>query len=124
MTAASTALLCEGKIGDLTILVVSPARIRALNREFRHQDAVTDVLTFPAGEGESLLSPPDGYLGDIAICLERAQEQAADYGHSLARECGFLAVHGVLHLLSYDHMEPAEEQVMLAHQKKIMEEAG
>ena len=83
--AAQAALDSEGRDGDLTILIDTPERIQTLNRAFRHVDAVTDVLTFPAWEGEISLSA-DGYLGDIMICYDRAKEQAEQYGHSLLRE--------------------------------------
>ncbi|MBQ6236248.1 MAG: rRNA maturation RNase YbeY [Clostridia bacterium] len=121
--AALAALASEGRDGDLTILVDTPERIQTLNREFRNVDAVTDVLTFPAWEGEISLSA-DGYLGDIMICYERAKEQAASYGHSLKRELSFLAVHGVLHLLGYDHMTEAEERVMREKQTAILDSIG
>lgn len=122
--AVETALRREGRRGDVGLSIVSPERIQALNKEFRHKDAVTDVLTFPAWEGEKLLSPPDGYLGDVAICLDRAKEQAVEYGHSLLRECAFLAVHGALHLMGYDHLNLADEKKMIHQQKEIMEEMG
>ena len=121
--AALAALASEGRDGDLTILVDTPDRIQTLNRDFRNVDAVTDVLTFPAWEGEISLSA-DGYLGDIMICYERAKEQAANYGHSLKRELSFLAVHGVLHLLGYDHMTEADERVMREKQTAILESIG
>ena len=121
--AAAAALTYEGRSGDLTILVDTPEHIQTLNRDFRHVDRVTDVLTFPAWEGELSLSA-DGYLGDIMICLERAKEQAADYGHSLERELSFLAVHGVLHLLGYDHMTEADETVMRSKQTAILNGLG
>lgn len=121
--AAAAALESEGRDGDLTILIDTPERIQTLNREFRHVDAVTDVLTFPSWEGEISLSA-DGYLGDIMICYERAKEQAAAYGHSLTRELSFLAVHGVLHLLGYDHMTEEEERVMREKQTAILDRIG
>ena len=121
--AALAALASEGRDGDLTILVDTPDRIQTLNREFRNVDAVTDVLTFPAWEGEISLSA-DGYLGDIMICYERAKEQAESYGHSLTRELSFLAVHGVLHLLGYDHMTEADERVMREKQTSILDSIG
>lgn len=124
LTAAAKALAIEGRTGDLSIRIAQPDEIRTLNAEFRHIDRVTDVLTFPAWEGEQLLSPPDGYLGDILICLDRAVEQAAEYGHGVPRELGFLAVHGVLHLLGYDHMQPEEERVMRQRQTNILEGIG
>ena len=121
--AALAALTSERRDGDLTILVDTPERIQTLNREFRNVDAVTDVLTFPAWEGEISLSA-DGYLGDIMICYERAKEQAASYGHSLKRELSFLAVHGVLHLLGYDHMTETDERVMREKQTAILDSIG
>ena len=121
--AAQAALASEGRDGDLTILIDTPDRIQALNRDFRNVDAVTDVLTFPAWEGEISLSA-DGYLGDIMICYERAKEQADNYGHSLKRELSFLAVHGVLHLLGYDHMTEADERVMRDKQTTILDSIG
>ena len=121
--AAQAALDSEGRDGDLTILIDTPERIQTLNREFRHVDAVTDVLTFPAWEGEISLSA-DGYLGDIMICYDRAKEQAEQYGHSLLRELSFLAVHGCLHLLGYDHMTEADERVMREKQTAILDSMG
>lgn len=121
--AAQAALDSEGRDGDLTILIDTPERIQTLNREFRHVDAVTDVLTFPAWEGEISLSA-DGYLGDIMICYDRAKEQAEQYGHSLLRELSFLAVHGCLHLLGYDHMAEADERVMREKQTAILDSMG
>ena len=121
--AAEAALAQENRTGDLTILVDTPEHIRTLNRDFRHVDRVTDVLTFPAWEGEISLSA-DGYLGDIMICYERAKEQADEYGHSLERELSFLAVHGVLHLLGYDHMTESDELVMRSKQTEILNRLG
>ena len=121
--AAQEALDYEGQTGDLTILIDTPDHIRELNRSFRNVDRVTDVLTFPAWEGEISLCA-DGYLGDIMICYERAKEQAFEYGHSLERELSFLAVHGVLHLLGYDHMTEADERVMRERQTAILDSIG
>lgn len=122
--ACETALSMEGAKGDITVLIADPERIQTLNRDFRHVDRVTDVLTFPAWEGEAIFAPSDGYLGDIMICMERAREQAAEYGHSLERELAFLAVHGTLHILGYDHMEPEEEAAMRQRQREILERMG
>ena len=97
--AVSDALVSEQRTGDVCVLLTTKERIQELNRTFRGVDRVTDVLTFPTWEGAKIAVPPDGYLGDIAICMERAEEQAAEYGHSLAREIAFLAVHGALHLM-------------------------
>lgn len=118
------ALASERASGDVCLLVTSAARIRALNRDFRGVDAVTDVLTFPAREGEVLPGPADAYLGDIAVCRARAKAQAISYGHSFERELAFLAVHGVLHLLGYDHMQPEGEAVMCQKQEQILTKLG
>lgn len=122
--ACQTALNMEGVRGDITVLIADPERIQTLNRDFRHVDRVTDVLTFPAWEGEAIFAPLDGYLGDIMICMERAKEQAEEFGHSLERELAFLAVHGTLHILGYDHMEPEEEALMRQRQREILERMG
>ena len=121
--AADTAFSMEGANAYMTVLLTTEERIRTLNREFRGIDRTTDVLTFPAGGGESGAGP-DGYTGDIAICVRRAYEQAKEYGHSPEREFAFLTVHGCLHLLGYDHMEEEEERAMIARQKEIMKEMG
>ena len=122
--AVTCALAKNHGAGDVCVLITDAEEIQRLNASYRHIDRVTDVLTFPAWEGDSILCPPDGYLGDIAICLERAQEQAEEYGHSLERELAFLSVHGALHLLGYDHMQPDDEQKMLAMQDEILNELG
>ena len=124
ISALEAALAHEGRSGDASVLITTPDGIRSLNRTYRHIDAETDVLTFPAWEGEALLAPPDGYLGDVAICLSRAGEQAKSYGHTLRRELAFLAVHGALHLLGYDHMNERDEAVMQQKQDEILNEMG
>lgn len=120
--AVESALRHENKRGDVTVLLTDDENVHRLNAAFRHVDRPTDVLTFPAWEGETLAQLPDGYLGDIAISLPTAHRQAAEYGHSLTRELSFLAVHGTLHLLGYDHMEQAEADAMFALQDAILEE--
>ena len=123
-SAMSAALAAEGRVGDVCVLLAGAQAIQALNSDFRGVDAVTDVLTFPAWEGEALLAPPDGYLGDVAICVPRAAEQAEAFGHSLRREVMFLSVHGALHLLGFDHMTPQDEAVMFAKQERILSDMG
>jgi len=81
--------------GTMTVAIVSDARVRALNRKFRRKDKETDVLSFPAEE--------PGYLGDVVISSGVAARQARAAGHSLATELRVLALHGLLHLLGYDH---------------------
>ena len=101
--------------------------IREKNREFRGIDAPTDVLSFPIYDfrhGEGPLPGEVCELGDIVISLERAAEQAEDFGHSYEREVAFLTVHSVLHLLGYDHLEPEEELGMRERQRVVMRKLG
>lgn len=119
--AAEAALAYEGAAGDITISVVDDAAIHAMNREYRGVDRPTDVLSFPAADGEAFPAIPDAFLGDIAISLPRAEAQAEEYGHPLLRELSFLAVHGTLHLLGYDHMTDEDRARMFARQNEILE---
>ena len=102
--------------------------IRELNREYRDKDSATDVLSFPLYTMEEDDRPaPDmtAELGDIVLSLERAEEQAADFGHSFERETAFLTVHSVLHLLGYDHERSEEEEKdMFRRQEEIMIRLG
>lgn len=108
--------------------------IQGINKEHRGIDKVTDVLSFPMIEyvdGEPIILPGDidpetnrVSLGDIIISVERASEQAESYGHSIEREFAFLAVHGMLHLLGYDHESEPEEKIMFGKQEEILDEIG
>jgi probable rRNA maturation factor len=114
---------------EVSITFVSNQRIQEINREYRDKDAPTDVISFAMeelGEGEIELVGADmpRVLGDIIISVPKAKEQANEYGHSFMRELGFLAVHGFLHLLGYDHMTEDEEKEMFTLQKEILEEYG
>lgn len=116
---------------EVSISFVSNEEIMDLNREYRGIDAVTDVLSFPMLEFEEnndeLEDDEEEYieeelpLGDIVISVERADEQAKEYGHSLKRELAFLLVHGMLHLLGYDHEKGEEETIMFQKQEEILE---
>lgn len=124
-TAARLALHHTGFAADaeISLLFTDDAGIRALNCDYRGKDSATDVLSFPLLAAEE--PPPESgtaLLGDIVISRERAAEQAAAYGHSETRETVFLFVHGMLHLLGYDHeLGEREEMEMFALQDKIME---
>ncbi|UAT29595.1 rRNA maturation RNase YbeY [Bacillus badius] len=115
---------------EVSVTFTDNARIQEINREYREKDAPTDVISFALeemGEGEITISGAEGLprmLGDIVISVPRAKEQAVDYGHSFERELGFLAVHGLLHLLGYDHMTEEEEKVMFQKQRDILNEYG
>lgn len=114
---------------EVSITFVTNEAIQDINREYRDKDQPTDVISFALeemGEGETVIIGEGlpRVLGDIIISTERAAEQALEYGHSLERELGFLAVHGFLHLLGYDHMTEEDEKVMFSKQDEILSSYG
>lgn len=112
---------------EISVTFVDNAEIKRLNKEFREIDAATDVLSFPLGEnGEYDINPDTGakLLGDIVISMERALEQSKEFGHSFEREVCYLAVHSMLHLLGYDHMEPKEKAEMRMKEETVMSRIG
>jgi len=94
------------------VIFMNNEQITEINLMYREIDKATDVISFPDKE--------DDYIGDIFISLERANEQALEYGHSYEREVGFLAVHGYLHLLGYDHHNETDEKIMIEKQNEIL----
>ena len=115
--------------GECSITFVNNDRIRDINREYRQKDQPTDVISFAMEEGDEQIDligveEMPRMLGDIIISVPYAIEQAEEYGHSFNREIGFLALHGFLHLLGYDHMDEKDEVAMFARQKDILEEFG
>lgn len=113
--------------GEVSVTLTDNAYIHTLNRQYRGIERPTDVLSFALNESEE--PEIDGgldvnVLGDLIISVERAEEQAADYGHSVRREMAFLTVHGMLHLLGYDHMEDEERAEMEAEQRFVMDKLG
>ena len=115
---------------EVSVTYTDNEGIHALNQQYRNIDSPTDVLSFPlmdfSGESdEPVADEPVVSLGDIVISLERAREQAEEYGHSFEREVAFLTVHSMLHLLGYDHETGEEdEQDMRARQRAVMEMLG
>lgn len=114
---------------ELSVTYVTNERIQEVNKEYRDKDQPTDVISFALeemGEDEieivGLDHPP--ILGDIIISIPRAKEQAIEYGHPFMRELGFLAVHGFLHLLGYDHINEEDEKKMFAKQKDLLNRYG
>ncbi|MGM0471618.1 MAG: rRNA maturation RNase YbeY [Bacillota bacterium] len=103
----------EIEASEVSIALVDNQRIRELNNQYRQLDEPTDVLSFPLG-GEM--------LGDIIISLERACSQAKDYNHSITREVGFLTVHGMYHLLGYDHKNQTDKAEMRSKEEQILGE--
>lgn len=114
---------------ELSITFVDNEAIRLINKEYRGKDTATDVISFAMeemGEEEIEIIGADmpRVLGDIIISVDRTKEQAGEYGHSFHRELGFLALHGFLHLLGYDHVEKEDEIEMFTKQKEILENYG
>lgn len=115
------------------IIIVDEEEIRRLNRGLRGKDEVTDVLSFPSLDG--IFGKPlnkknfpfdtdeDGklFIGSVAICLKRAEEQAEEYGHGLNRELNYLAAHGVCHLLGYDHVVESDKKLMREVEERVLE---
>lgn len=134
------------KTAEISVSLVTRDEIRQLNHQYRDNDTETDVLSFPFSDAETSTDTssrtrtrtrarsslrthrrrrvkPEA-LGDIVICTAVAEEQAVLYGHSFTRELAFLAAHGLLHLLGYDHMDAQSERAMRALQTQILQEAG
>lgn len=114
---------------EVSITFVTNEKIHEINREYRDKDQPTDVISFALeelGEGEVEIVGEGipRILGDIIISTDRTKEQAVDFGHTFERELGFLAVHGFLHLLGYDHMTEEEEKVMFGKQDEILASYG
>lgn len=122
---------------ELSVTVIDNQKIQEMNRDYRSIDEPTDVISFALEdnddedfavffgedfESDDFLLPR--LLGDIFISIDKAKEQAEEYGHSIERELGFLVVHGFLHLNGYDHQTEAEEREMFSLQEKILKENG
>ncbi len=110
---------------NFNLIIVNNEDIHELNKNYRKIDRPTDVITF-ALEDDDTMVLPEGIrvLGDIYISIDRAKDQAGDYGHSLLRELCFLAVHGFYHLLGYDHNTPEEEKIMFSKQEEVLSSYG
>ncbi len=110
---------------EVSLTFTDNEKIRVLNKKFRNIDRATDVLSFPLFERGEGIPEMDAMLGDIVLSLERAREQAEEFGHSFKREAAFLTVHSMLHLLGYDHeTSEADEADMRRRQTTIMENLG
>lgn len=112
---------------EVDITIVDDEEIHALNREYRNVDRPTDVLSFALDEGEEdepelIDGPEEHLLGDIIISAETAQRQGEEFGHGLEREIVYLAVHGLLHLLGYDHMTDEDKKIMRAKEEEALRE--
>lgn len=128
----------EFEKGEVGLVIAGEERVRELNRNYRGLDEATDVLSFPffkfptstphpRGGGLekaafNFVTPPDGvlHLGEVIVCYPQAARQAQEQGHSLGRELALLVIHGVLHLLGYDHEEPEQEREMRAREEAAL----
>ena len=110
---------------EVSLSIVDKETIHKLNKDYRNVDRETDVLSFPLDEeGFDNEGNPLILLGDIVICLDVAEGQAADFGHSLEREIMYLICHSTLHLLGYDHIEEDDKKVMRLKEKEVMKNLG
>ena len=129
---AQTVLKAEGVVSpyEVSLVFTDSETVKQLNRDYRGVDEPTDVLAFymlPQKEADSSFAlPPDGVtrLGEVIISYPQAIEQAKEQGHSPERELALLVIHGILHLLGYDHEEPEEEAKMRTREKEILEKCS
>ena len=114
------------KYCEVSVLFVDNEKIRVLNKDYREKDSATDVLSFPQYENVLKESEKEMHvlLGDIVISIERAMEQAEEFGHSLTRELCYLTVHSMFHLFGYDHMTDDDKKIMREKEEKILTDAG
>ncbi|EFM22198.1 rRNA maturation RNase YbeY [Selenomonas sp. oral taxon 149] len=132
LDAVRRAVLTVGELygvmdAEVSVTLTDDAHIHVLNRDYRSVDRPTDVLSFALTESEepAILDAPYGVvLGDLVISLERVAAQAEEYGHSVLRELSFLTVHGMLHLLGYDHIEEEDRVEMEEEQRHVMDVLG
>ena len=110
--------------GIFNIIFVSNEEIHRINKEYRKVDRETDVISFALEDNPDIVYDDFRLLGDIYIAIDVAYDQATEYNHSREREVCFLATHGLLHLLGYDHMEAEEEKIMFGKQEELLNEYG
>ena len=106
---------------EFNIIIVDNERIHEINREYRNVDRETDVISFAMEDNMDIKYEDFRLLGDIYISIDRCYSQAEEYGHSRVREICFLATHGILHLLGYDHMEESDEKEMFDLQNELLD---
>lgn len=112
------------KNAEFNVIFIKNDEIHAMNKEYRGVDRPTDVITFALEDHKDIELVGIRLLGDVYISIDKAREQAIEYGHSLKREISFLTIHGLLHLLGYDHMNPDDEKVMFSLQDEILDGFG
>jgi probable rRNA maturation factor len=110
---------------QLSVLLTGDEQVRELNRQYAGDDHATDVLSFSLREGEPFVSPDEtDRLGEVIISYDTAARQADEAGHHAEDEIAHLLVHGILHLLRYDHAEPEDETKMRTHERRVLSELG
>ena len=116
---------------EISVLIVDNSFIKELNRNYRNVNKETDVLSFPIFEFKNgkllediVIMEDEIPLGDIVISIEKAAQQAKEFGHSLEREIAYLTVHSVLHLLGFDHIEEDDRKVMREYEEQILQSMG
>lgn len=122
-----TAELYDLGTAEVSVTLTNNTHIRQINREYRNKDVATDVISFALNEGEEpqiIDGPEINMLGDILISIERAIEQAEAYGHSVEREVAFLTVHGMMHLLGYDHIDEEDRKEMRKEEEYVLQHLG
>ena len=106
---------------EFNIILTNNKKIHKINKEYRGIDRETDVISFALEDNNDILYKDFRLLGDIYISMDKCYAQALEYGHSRVRELCFLATHGVLHLLGYDHMNPNDEEKMFSLQNELLD---
>ena len=109
---------------SFNIIIVNNEEIHKINKEYRGIDRPTDVISFALEDDDTFIKLEQRILGDIYISIDKARSQATEYGHSLLRELCFLSIHGLLHLLGYDHMNEEDEKIMFELQERILDSYG
>lgn len=106
------------------VIIISNEDIHKINKKYRNIDRPTDVISFALEDDKSMVNTSVRILGDIYISYDKVISQSLDYNHSIKREICFLAIHGLLHLLGYDHMKKDEEEIMFNLQKELLDAYG
>jgi probable rRNA maturation factor len=123
-TVAALLAAIDERDSSISVSFVRDPKIRELNRDYRGKDNATDVLSFPLVEPGDAYAGGERLLGDIVISVDTARRQAADYDAPLDREVQRLLIHGVLHLLGHDHLEPVERAAMEAEERRLADAIG
>ena len=116
----------DEKLGNVifNIIIVDNNKIHEINKEYRGIDRETDVISFALEDDKTFNTTEVRMLGDIYISIDKVRSQAEEYGHSFKRELYFLSIHGLLHLLGYDHMKKEDEEIMFGKQEEILNRYG